>query len=324
MIDTETKWDDLERLKRMCLIRQFETRAVQLFSAGEIKGSVHSSVGQEAVAVGICSALNAEDYITSTHRGHGHALAKGADPDRMLAELLGRETGYCRGKGGSMHVTDVSRGMLGANGIVGAGVSIAVGAAYASQVRGDNRVAVSFFGDGALGEGGLWEAINLASLWKLPVIFVAENNQFAVSLRVSQGFSAQRVIDVPAAFGIPSESVDGMDVAAVHECAARAVRRARAGEGPSFIECLTYRFTGHSRGDPSHGPYRTKEELDEWVVRDPLNVFAAKAGLADRLEELLADAEARIEESVVYGREGAFPDVAVAYQDLYPSEVGAS
>jgi pyruvate dehydrogenase E1 component alpha subunit len=319
----ETRWDDVAQLERMCLIRQFETRAVQLFTGGEIKGSVHSSVGQEAVAVGICSALDADDYIVSTHRGHGHAIAKGADPDRMLAELMGRITGYCRGKGGSMHVTDVSRGMLGANGIVGAGIPIAVGAAYASQVRGDDRIAVAFFGDGALGEGGLWEGVNLAALWKLPVIFVAENNQFAVTLRVAEGFSAPHVTDVPAAFGIPSESVDGMDLRAVREAAARAVERARAGDGPSFIECLTYRFTGHSRGDPSHGTYRTKEELEEWTQRDPLIGFAAKAGLAYRLEQLLADAEARIERSVEFARDGAFPDLATAYQDIYPSEVAA-
>jgi TPP-dependent pyruvate/acetoin dehydrogenase alpha subunit len=319
--DSGSQWDDRAQLERMCLIRQFETRAVQLYSGGEIKGSVHSSVGQEAVAVGICSSLGIEDYIVSTHRGHGHAIAKGADPGKMLAELMGRENGYCRGKGGSMHVTDVSLGMLGANGIVGASIPIAVGAAYSTQVRGENRVAVAFFGDGALAEGALWEGMNLAALWKLPVVFVAENNQFAVTLRINEGFSARNVIDVPTAFGVPSESVDGMDLLAVREAAARAVGRARAGEGPSFIEALTYRFTGHSRGDPSHGTYRTKEEVQEWLERDPLNSFAAKTGLSEELEELLAAAETRIESAVEFARGGDFPSVASAYEDVYPSEV---
>jgi TPP-dependent pyruvate/acetoin dehydrogenase alpha subunit len=323
MSTQETQFDDLEALKRMCLIRQFETRAVQLFTAGEIKGSVHSSVGQEAVAVGVCSTLGGEDYISSTHRGHGHALAKGASPERMLAELMGRETGYCRGKGGSMHVTDIAIGMLGANGIVGAGVSIALGAAYGSQVRDDGRIAVSFFGDGALAEGGLWEGVNLAALWKLPVIFVAENNQYAVSLRVAEGFSAARITDVPAAFGIPSESVDGMDLVAVRTAAAKAVARARSGNGPSFIECTTYRFTGHSRGDPSSGTYRTREELQQWMARDPLPAFASKTGRSEKLDEFLADADERVEAAVNFARSSNMPDVSVAYEDIYPSDVAA-
>lgn len=323
MSTQETEFDELEALKRMCLIRQFETRAVQLFTAGEIKGSVHSSVGQEAVAVGICSALTPGDYIASTHRGHGHALAKGASPERMLAELMGREAGYCRGKGGSMHVTDISIGMLGANGIVGAGIPIALGAAYGSQVGGDGRIAVSFFGDGALAEGGLWESVNLAALWKLPVIFVAENNEYAVSLRVAEGFSAPRITDVPAAFGVSAESVDGMDLIAVRTAAAKAVARARSGNGPSFIECTTYRFTGHSRGDPSSGTYRTREELRQWMERDPLPAFASKTGRAEKLDELLAEAEERIEGAVNFARSSSMPDISVAYEDIYPSDVTA-
>lgn len=317
------EFDDLDALKRMCLIRQFEQRAVQLFTAGEIKGSVHSSVGQEAVAVGICGALGPEDYIASTHRGHGHALAKGASPERMLAELMGRETGYCRGKGGSMHVADIAIGMLGANGIVGAGVPIALGAAYGSQVRGDGRIAVAFFGDGALAEGVLWEGVNLAALWKLPVIFVAENNQYAVSLKVADGFSAARVTDVPTAFGVPAESVDGMDLIAVRAAAATAVARARSGDGPSFIECVTYRFTGHSRGDPSAGTYRTRDELAQWMERDPLPAFAARTGRVDDLDALLAEADERIEAAVEFARASSLPDVSVAYEDIYPSDVAA-
>lgn len=315
---------DVDQLERMCLIRAFETRALQLYSAGEIKGSLHSSAGQEAVAVGVCSALRREDRITSTHRGHGHAIAKGADIDRMLAELMGRTSGYCRGKGGSMHVADFDIGMFGANGIVGAGIPLACGAAYASVVQGDERVAVAFFGDGALAEGVLWEAVNLATLWKLPLVLVAENNQFAVSLRVAEGFAAPRIGDVPVAFGMPAESVDGMDLVTVRDAARRAVYRARSGEGPTFLECLTYRYTGHSRGDPNHGTYRTRGEWQEWVERDPIPRFAQVIGAVDRLEALQDRAEEQVERAVGFARAGAFPDLATAYTDIYPSAVARS
>ncbi len=315
--------DDLAQLRRMCLIRAFETRAVQLYAAGEIKGSLHSSAGQEGVAVGVCSHLSDADYITSTHRGHGHAIAKGASIDRLMAELMGRATGYCRGKGGSMHVADFAVGMLGANGIVAAGIPMAVGAAYASQVRGEDRVAVAFFGDGALAEGVLWESVNLAALWKLPVVFVAENNQYAVSLRVRDGFAAERIVDVPESFGVPSTAVDGMSLVEVREAMETAVRRARERQGPTFLECLTYRFTGHSRGDPNHGPYRTKEEWSSWLEKDPIPRFAAETGAEARLEALTAEAEELVEQAAERARQDPFPTVESAYEDVYPSEVVA-
>jgi pyruvate dehydrogenase E1 component alpha subunit len=316
--------DDIAQLRRMCLIREFETRAVQLYAAGEIKGSLHSSAGQEAVAVGVCSQLTDADYITSTHRGHGHAIAKGASIDRLMAELMGRATGYCRGKGGSMHVADFGIGMLGANGIVAAGIPMAVGAAYASQIRGEDRIAVAFFGDGALAEGVLWESVNLAALWKLPVVFVAENNQYAVSLGVRDGFAAKRIADVPESFGVPSAAVDGMSLVEVREAVETAVRRARERQGPSFVECLTYRFTGHSRGDPNHGPYRTKEEWASWLEKDPIPRFAAEIGAADQLDELNEEAAAQVEAATERAREAPFPTVESAYEDVFPSEVAAT
>jgi TPP-dependent pyruvate/acetoin dehydrogenase alpha subunit len=314
---------ELGLLRRMTTIRQFETRGMLLFGGGEIKGSYHSSAGQEAVSVGVCSQLAATDYVCSNHRGHGHTIAKGVDLKRLMAELMGRVEGYCRGRGGSMHVADFEQGMLGANGIVGGGVPIACGAAYASQLKGDGRVAVVFFGDGALGEGIVWESMNIAALWKLPVVFVCENNQFAVSLRVADGFAAERIASVPQSFGVPSVSVDGMKLLEVHAAAAEAIARARNGEGPSFIEALTYRFTGHSRGDPIHGPYRTKAEWQEWVDQDPIPQFAAAVGLEGELERLTEEADALVEEAVEFGRGCTFPSLDVAYEDVLPSQVAS-
>ena len=306
-------------LRTMCLIRTFEERAVQLYNEGVIRGAIHSSAGQEAAAVGLCQALRVDDYLAATHRGHGHAIAKGARVDRLLAELMGRRTGYCGGKGGSMHVADFEVGMLGANGIVGASVSLAAGAALGIRVRGTDQVAVGILGDGGMAEGIVHEAMNLASLWKLPMIFFCENNQYAVSLPVAQGIAAAPLGAIAEAHRIRSSAVDGMSFGEVFDAAYEAVQRARAGEGPSFIEALTYRYMGHSRGDPNFGPYRTQEEWDQWRARDPIVRFASEESLEDELEQITADAERELEEAVSFARESEEPMFEDAFANVYPS-----
>jgi pyruvate dehydrogenase E1 component alpha subunit len=292
--------------RTVALIRRFEERAIELVRSGEIAGGIHPYIGQEAIAAGVCAALRDDDIITSTHRGHGHVLAKGADPVRMLAELAGRATGLNQGRGGSMHAADFSLGIYGANGIVGAGGPIAVGAAWAHRGAGRDLVAVSFFGDGAVNQGVLLESLNLAALWHVPVLFVCENNGYATTLTVEQAV-AGTITGRAAAFGIPSSTVDGMDVAAVHAAADEAVRRARAGEGPTLIECLTLRMEGHAVHDDAF--YVPGEMFEEWAKRDPLERFREwlreNASLTDVEEEdlaadvkrLLADAARRAEES---------------------------
>ena len=301
----------------MKLIRDFDTRAMQLYAGGEISGTVHPSVGQEAVAVGVCADLHDTDYLTSTHRGHGHAIAKGAPPDRLMAELLGKATGTCRGKGGSMHVADAGVGMIGANGIVGAGLSIAAGAALTAQVRNQGHVSVAMFGDGAVAAGAFHETINLAALWGLPIIFVCENNRYAVSMSTDQTVAAETVADHAAAYQIPGETVDGMDLRAVREAMGRAVERARKGDGPSLIEAMTYRYFGHSRGDPAFGPYRTEEEVEHWRERDPIPGYAAAVGLdSDVVFRLDTESEAIIEDALEFARESPFPDADEAFMHV--------
>lgn len=279
------------------LIRRFEQRAIVLVRAGVIGGGIHPYIGEEAIAAGVCAALRADDVITSTHRGHGHVLAKGADPARMLAELAGRETGLNGGRGGSMHAADVSAGIYGANAIVGAAAAIAAGAAWSHQRAGHDRVAVSFFGDGAVNQGVLLETLNLASLRRLPVIFVCENNEFATSMRVKDT-TAGSITGRAQAFGIPALTVDGMDAEVVLGAASPAVARARAGEGPAFLECLTYRFEPHHTWEYSVRPrYRTDAEVAAGRARDPLDIQAARVPEAERqkidaeIEELLDQAE---------------------------------
>lgn len=307
-------------LRTMCVIRAFEDRAIQLYNDGDIRGAIHSSAGQEAVAVGVCSALRRDDYVASTHRGHGHALAKGADCGRMLAELMGRATGYCGGKGGSMHVADLSVGMLGANGIVGASIELAVGAAFASRQLGLDRIAVAFFGEGGAAEGALHESLNLAALWRLPVVFFCENNQYAVTLPMARSVAAKRISDFGAPYGIPSTCVDGMDLKAVVAAAQEGVARARAGDGPTLIEAITYRFGGHSRSDPNYGTYRQKDEWQEWKERDPIPAYARAAGMFDELDAVRAEVEEEIERAVRFARESPFPQLEDAFANLYPSE----
>jgi len=254
-------------LGTMWRIRRFEEAVDELFARGLMHGTMHLSIGQEASATGTCAALRPTDRITSTHRGHGHCIAKGADLTRMMAELLAKETGYCRGRGGSMHIADTATGNLGANGIVAGGIPIAAGAALAARMRGTDEVVVSFFGDGAVNEGAFHEAANLAAIWDLPLILLCENNRYGMSFSTERAFAIEHLADRAAGYGIPGVTVDGNDVEAVHEAVAAAVARARAGAGPTFVECETYRWKGHSKSDKNL--YRTRDEIAEWQARDP-------------------------------------------------------
>lgn len=260
-----------DALKKMHLIRLFEEGAEQAYMRGLIHGTMHLSIGQEASAVGICMPLTDADYITSTHRGHGHCIAKGADVGRMFAEFFGKETGYCHGRGGSMHIADVAKGNLGANGIVGGGIPIAVGAALSAKRRRTTNVVVSFFGDGANNEGAFHEALNMAAVWKLPVVFVCENNRYGMSTSTARSTAVPDIADRAAAYAMPGVIVDGNDFADVTQASMNAVERARRGEGPTLIESKTYRIRGHSRSDRNR--YRSKEEIAEWQVRDPITAF---------------------------------------------------
>ncbi|MFI9784458.1 thiamine pyrophosphate-dependent dehydrogenase E1 component subunit alpha [Kitasatospora sp. NPDC051984] len=311
--------DRAGRYRAMRLIRSFEELALEWVRSGLIVGGTHPYIGQEAVAVGVCAALAADDQLTSTHRGHGHVLAKGADPGRLLAELAGRVGGLNRGRGGSMHAADFSLGILGANGIVGAGAPIAVGAAWAAQRQGNPRVVASFFGDGALNQGVLLESLNLASIWRAPVLFVCENNGYATTLPAGAAVGGS-VCGRAAAFGIPAETVDGMDVEAVRATAERLVARARAGGGPGFLECLTYRFEAHHTMERRFRlAYRTPQEVAAWRERDPLVPAAAAlpadvvAAIDDEVRELLSWA-------AEFARASAEPDPATAGDYLYATD----
>jgi pyruvate dehydrogenase E1 component alpha subunit len=317
-----------ERLKdwyyRMLLIRRFEEVINEKFLAGDIPGFVHLYIGEEATGVGVCSTLTNADYITSTHRGHGHTIAKGADVKRCMAELYGRKTGYCKGKGGSMHIADFSIGMLGANGVVGGGFNLAVGAALSIQLRKANDVAVCFFGDGASNRGTFHEGLNMAAVWNLPVIFVCENNQWASTTPLHEATAVTDIAVRSAAYGMPSEIVDGNDVFAVYQAAQRAVNRAKQGEGPTLIECKTYRVKGHFVGDPEQ--YRTREEvLNQMETNDPLKKFLEKV-LAEQLlsEADLKDIEERVQaeisEAVAFAEQSPYPEPEEAFEDLYAEE----
>lgn len=308
-------------LRRMHLIRQFEEGAEDSYMRGLIHGTMHLSIGQEASAVGICLGLTDEDQITSTHRGHGHSIAKGADVKRMFAEFFGKTTGYCRGRGGSMHIADVSKGNLGANGIVGGGIPIAVGAALTARKLGTGRVVVSFFGDGANNEGAFHEALNMASIWKLPVVFVCENNGYGMSTSVSRATAAANIADRAAAYAMPGVIVDGNAVGEVAEAADAAISRARRGEGPTLIECKTYRYRGHSKSDRNR--YRTKEEIEAWMnERDPIRRFEAELvefGVVDEagIEAIRESVRAEIAGAIAFARESPAPDVADLERYVY-------
>ena len=308
---------------RMRLIRRFEERVIELVNANQIAGVTHEYIGEEAIAVGTCSMLGRDDVITSTHRGHGHIIAKGGEVRRMMAELFGRITGYNRGKGGSMHIADLSLGIYGANGIVAAGVPIAVGAAFAAKIRRTGAVAVAYFGDGGANQGVLHESMNLAGIWKLPVIFVCENNQYAVSTPSSYATAGPGISERAAGYGFPGHRVDGMDVEQVMLATRAALARARGGEGPSLLECRAYRFQGHFTAERAlQLTYRTSEEIEYWRGLDPIARWARRleeSGILGPEErtKLDQDIELRLEEAVKYAGESAWPPGEEALTDMY-------
>lgn len=314
------KEDMLELLARMARIREFEQMAEKIFLSGEIQGFVHVYRGEEATATGICAALRKDDYITSTHRGHGHLIAKGSDVNRMLAELCGKATGYNGGKGGSMHIADIENGVLGANGLLAAGLALGTGAAFSAKYRGTDQVAVSFFGDGSSCEGEFHEAMNLASLWKLPQIFVCENNNYQVTVHMSQTCAIDSIAKRAAAYSMPSITVDGNDVLAVKAAAEEAVARARAGEGPTLIECLTTRVGGHYVGDQSL--YVPGSIRKTWPERDCIENFSKKLisegiASAEEVEAVRQTEKQRLKEALDFARSSPYPDVSAAVQNVY-------
>lgn len=319
-IDIETEDGQKEILRRMLTIRAFDTKAGALFADGELPGFVHLYIGEEAVGVGAVSALEEDDYITSTHRGHGHCIAKGLDPYRMMAELYGKRDGYCKGKGGSMHIADVDAGMLGANGIVGAGPPLATGAALTSAMKGTNTVVLAFFGDGAVAQGQVHEAINLAATWNLPAVFVVENNQFGEGTPVEKQHNVEHLSATAEAYDIPGFTVDGMDVTAVYEAVNEARDRAANREGPTFIEADTYRYEGHFEGD--HQPYRSKEDIELWKDRDAIDSFKNRlleAGTItqEEFEEMRDEIESKIDDAASKAKEADYPDPSEAYEDMF-------
>lgn len=310
----------LDLLACMARIREFDTMAEKVFLSGEIQGFVHVYRGEEATATGICAALRKDDYITSTHRGHGHLIAKGADVNEMLAELCGKSTGCNGGKGGSMHIADIDKGIIGANGLLAAGLTLGTGAAFSAKYRETDQVAVSFFGDGSSNEGEFHETMNLASLWKLPQIFVCENNGYQVTCPVSRTVACKTIAERASAYNMPGVTVDGNDVLAVLEAARKAVERARNGEGPTLIECITTRVGGHYVGDPS--PYVPKEEKATWKERDCIERFSkllVKEGIATEAEidEIKKAEKKRIEDAMEFARQSPYPDVEEAVRNVY-------
>ena len=316
----------LRMYRQMVTIRLFEEQVNELYTRALMPGLAHLYIGEEAVAVGICEALRVDDYITSTHRGHGHCLAKGASPAGMFAELLGKEAGYCRGKGGSMHIADPATGNLGANAIVAGSVGIATGAAFSAQrlskTPGSSQVSVCFFGEGALGQGSLYEVMNMAQLWKLPVLYACENNLYNEYTHYSET-TAGDILARAAAFGIRAESIDGQDVRAVYATATRLIGRARGGEGPAFLLCNTYRYRGHHVGDVNRDYYRSKQEEQHWMAkRDPIRILAdwlieQKYAEAALLERICVAVKSEIEEAVKFAMAAPYPSPDEAEQDVY-------
>jgi len=308
--------------KDMLKIRLFEERVKQEYMQGKIAGMLHLSIGQEAVAVGICSLLAKTDYITSHHRGHGHFIARGADLKKMMAELYGKSTGYCKGKGGSMHIADLDHGHLGANGIVGGGLAIAAGAALALQLKKETgRVVICFFGDGALNIGEFHESLNLAGLWRLPVVFVCENNFYALSTHLKDASSIENIEDRAKAYGMLGLRVDGMDVLAVRDAASKVINCAREEKGPSFLVCDTYRFLGHGR-NPDTSSYRSKEEEQEWNARCPVKTFKEKLLnkgiiIPEKTSKIEREILEEVEQSVKYAEDSPFPTIESIEEDIY-------
>jgi pyruvate dehydrogenase E1 component alpha subunit len=315
--------DNLKRTelyKKMLRIRVFEQKVSELFAKGELDGFYHLYIGQEAVAVGCCAALNKDDYITSTHRGHGHVIAKGADICKMMAEIYGKKTGYCKGKGGSMHIAYPELGILGANGIVGAGLPIATGAAMSAKLQNNGRVALCFFGDGASNQGTFHEAINIASAFNLPVIFVCENNLYGVGTRQTKVRKVEDIAIRAQAYDIPGVIVDGNDVEEVYNVVSQAVDRARAKKGPTLIECKTYRWHTHFEGEPD--TYRPREEVKEWIVKDPIQNYRERllqSGVIDTkiLNDIEKEVIAEINRAVEFAKNSPMPDTITAIEEVY-------
>jgi len=310
----------LEMYRRMLEIRLFEEKVFELYGQNLVPGTIHLYTGEEAVAVGVCANLRDDDYITSTHRGHGHCIAKGAQLSRVMAEILGKKTGCCRGKGGSMHIADFSKGMLGATAVVGAGIPIAAGAGLSIKLRKTDQVVACFFGEGASNQGTFHEGINIAAVWNLPVVFLCENNLYAMGTRQSIVMKISNVADRAAAYGIPGSVVDGNDVLAVYERAHEAVTRARRGEGPTLIECKTYRHKGHSRFDPA--TYRPKEEVEEWLRKDPITrlknkLLETRALTEEEAKKMRQEAVAAVDEAVKFAMESPYPEPEEALEDVY-------
>ena len=309
-----------ELLRQMYTIRAFEERAEQLYALGKVHGTMHLSIGEEASAVGSIAALRPDDLILSTHRGHGHCIAKGADLNRMMAEFLGKETGYCRGRGGSMHIADVAGGNLGANGVVGGGLPISVGVGLALRMQKRDEIVLCFFGDGAANNGAFHESLNMAAIWKLPVVFVCENNQYAMSLSVRRAFAIERISDRAAAYGMPGVTVDGNDLLAVYQAVSSAVQRARANQGPTLVENVTYRWRGHSKSDANR--YRTREEIEAWKRKCPIRRFRTRLieeGVlteeeADRLEQ---EARQAIDAAVAFAEASPEPSLDTLEEGVY-------
>lgn len=312
--------DKIDMLYKMMLIRGFEEKVEELFSLNLIHGSTHLYIGQEATAVGACKALNKDDYITSTHRGHGHCIAKGGDVKYMMAELLGRKTGYCKGKGGSMHIADINIGILGANGVVGGGIPIATGAGLSIKMKGTKQVVICFFGDGAVNQGSFHESLNLASIWNLPVIYIIENNLYGMSMAVNKAVKIDRLADRAKAYNIPGIVMDGNDVIAVYDTVSEAVEKVRNGEGPILIESLTYRWRGHSRSDAR--AYRTREEEAEWREKCPIKRFKERLiseGLLteEGFKELQKKVDDDLNNAVEFAKASPFPDPEDLLTDVY-------
>jgi len=310
----------LDMYKKMVTIRAFELKAVELFAAGQIPGFVHLYLGEEAIATGVCASLEKKDYIASTHRGHGHLIAKGGDIKIMMAELFGRTTGYCKGKGGSMHIADVDLGILGANGIVGAGMPLATGAAFTCKYKENGAVAVAFFGDGASDRATFHESLNLASTWKLPIVFLCENNGWAISNSQENHQNVTDISDRASGYGIPGVSVDGNDVIAVYEAAAAAIDRARKGDGPTLVECKSWRWRGHFEGDP--GAYKDPKDQEEWLAKDPIprlekNLLKLKYATQAEINDIKASADAELEAAIKFAESSPVPDPSELFTDVY-------
>ena len=312
--------DAAEMLRKMYRIRLFEQKVIELFQEGKIRGSTHTYIGMEGCAVGVCSALRPDDYITSTHRGHGHCIAKGGRLDLMMAELLGKATGYCKGKGGSMHIADVEAGILGANGIVGGGIGIATGAALSSKLKGAGQICVCFFGDGAFNQGVLYECANIAVIWKLPVVYFCENNKYAMSTPVQQATAVADLSARAAAFGMPGANVDGMDALAVREVVFHAAERGRRGEGPTLVVADTYRYEGHNVGDGQR--YRSRDEVEQWRQSDPIARFrgalARQAVLpADQADAIEPEVAAELAAAIEFAEQSPEPSPDTLEDDVY-------